>query len=94
MKRTNRKNKVGQQKYEVRKLGDPECRKKFRIELWNGFTALEGMEDGKSVDTVWYGFKSVFKESAKSYIRKEKERVNVRRHSKSFNIEERKSIQE
>jgi hypothetical protein len=70
MKRTDRKNKVGQQRYEVRKLRDPGCRGKFRIQLRNRFTALEGMEDEESVETV-ERIEVCFQCVCRSYIRRE-----------------------
>ena len=55
----------------MRKLGDSDCRERFRIELRNIFVVLEGMEDGEDFHTMWDQFKTAYNEPAKVTLEKE-----------------------
>lgn len=47
LKRTDRKTKTKQKRYDVRTFKDPACRERFRIELRNRFAVLEGDDEEK-----------------------------------------------
>ena len=63
MKRTDKKNQVGQQRYDVRKKNE-----RTYVQRENRFAALEGMEEDERVNVIWDGFKSVFNETAEAII--------------------------
>ena len=87
MKRTDKKNKIDQQRYDVRKLRNPDCRERIRIEQKKRFTVLEGMEDKEDVDTMWDEFKTAYNETAEVILGKVKEgceKVGIRKRPEDY----------
>jgi len=53
------------QRFNLRKLNEPEVREQYQIEIRNRFAALENLSDDEDVDRTWGNFKENIQTSAK-----------------------------
>jgi hypothetical protein len=56
------------QRFNLRKLNEPEVRDQYQIEITNRFAALENLSDDKDVDRTWENIKENIKTSAKESL--------------------------
>jgi len=56
------------QRFNLRKLNEPEVREKYQIEITNRFAALENLSDDEDVDRTWENIKENIKTSAKDSL--------------------------
>jgi len=52
-------------RFNLRKLNEPEVRKQYQIEITNMFAALENLSDDEDINRVWENIKGNIKTSAK-----------------------------
>ena len=57
--------KFDRQRFNLRKLNEPEVREKYQIEIKNRFAALENLSDDEDLDRTWGNIKENMKTSAK-----------------------------
>ena len=73
MKRTDKKIKVGQQRYDERKSAILIAkRERLRTELRNRFAILQGSKDEEDVDIMWHEFKTAYNGTAGVALGKKK----------------------
>ena len=53
--------KFDRQRFNLRKLNEPEVREKYQIEVRNRFAALENLSDDEDVDRTWGNIKRISK---------------------------------
>ena len=56
------------QRFNLRKLNEPEVREQYQIEITNRFAALENLSDDEDVDITWEIIKENIKTSAKESV--------------------------
>ena len=56
------------ERFNLRKLKEPEVKGKYQIEITNRFSALENLNVDKDVNRVWENFKENIKTSAKESL--------------------------
>jgi len=56
------------QRFNLRKLNEPEVGEQYRIEITNRFTALENVKDDEDVNRTWENIKENIKTSAKDSL--------------------------
>ena len=56
------------QRFNLRKLNEPEVREPYQIEIGNRFTALENLRDDEDVDRTWGNIKEIIITSAKESL--------------------------
>ena len=56
------------QRFNLRKLNEPEVREKYQIEITNRLAALENLNDDEDVDRTWENIKANIKTSAKESL--------------------------
>jgi len=56
------------QRFNLRKLNEPEVREQYQIEITNSFAALENVNDDKDVNRTWENIKENIKTSAKESL--------------------------
>jgi len=56
------------QRFNLRKLNEPEVREQYQIEITNRFAALENLSDDKDVNRTWENVKENIKTSAKESV--------------------------
>jgi len=56
------------QRFNLRKLNEPEVTEKYQIEITNRFAALENSDDDKDVDRTWENIKENIQTSAKESL--------------------------
>jgi len=56
--------KLGGERFNLRKLNELEVRKQYQIEITNSFTALENLSDDKAINRAWENIKENIKTSA------------------------------
>ena len=56
------------QRFNLRKLNEPEVREQYQIEITNRFAALENLSDDEDVDRTWENIKENIKTSAKESL--------------------------
>ena len=57
--------KFDKQRFNLRKLNEPEVREKDQIEITNRFAALENLNDDEDVNRTWENIKENIQNSAK-----------------------------
>ena len=57
--------KFDRQRFNLRKLNEPEVREQYQIEITNRFAALENLSDDEDVDRTWGNIKENIITSAK-----------------------------
>ena len=60
--------KFDRQRFNLRKLNEPEVREQYQIEIRNRFAALENLSDDEDVDRTWGNIKEIIKTSAKESL--------------------------
>ena len=60
--------KLDRQRFNLRKLNEPEVREKYQIEITNRFAALENLNDDKRVYRIWENIKEIIQKSAKGTL--------------------------
>ena len=60
--------KFDRQRFNLRKLNEPEVREQYQIEIRNRFAALENLSDDEDVDRTWENIKENNKTSAKESL--------------------------
>ena len=60
--------KFDRQRFNLRKLNEPEVREQYQIEITNGFAALENLNDGEDVNRTWENIKENIQISAKESL--------------------------
>ena len=55
-------------RYNLRKLNEPEVKKKYQIEMTNRFAALENLNVDEDINRAWENIKENIKSSAKESI--------------------------
>ena len=53
------------QRFNLRKLNEPEVREQYQIEIANRFAALENLNDDEDVDRTWENIKEIFQPQRK-----------------------------
>ena len=53
------------QRFNLRKLDEPDVREQYQIEITNRLAALENLSDDEEVDRTWGNIKEIIKTSAK-----------------------------
>ena len=56
------------QRFNLRKLNEPEVKEQYQIEITNRFAALENLSDDEDVDRTWRNIKENIKTSAKESL--------------------------
>jgi len=56
------------QRFNLRKLNEPEVREQYQVEIKNGFAALENSDDDEDVDRNWENIKENIQMSAKESL--------------------------
>jgi hypothetical protein len=56
------------QRFNLRKLNEPEVGEQYRIEITNRFTALENVKDDEDVNRTWENIKENIKTSVKDSL--------------------------
>jgi len=56
------------QRFNLKKLNEPEVREQYQIEVTNRFAALENLNDGEDVDRTWENIKENIQTSAKESL--------------------------
>jgi hypothetical protein len=56
------------QRFNLRKLNEPEVREQYQIEITNRFAALENLSDDEDVDRTWENIKENIRTSAKESL--------------------------
>ena len=56
------------QRFNLRKLNEPEVTEQYQIEIRNRFAALENLSDDEDVDSTWGNIKENIKTSAKVWV--------------------------
>jgi len=56
------------QRFNLRKLNEPEVREQYQIEITNRFTTLENLNDDKDVNGTWENIKENIQTSAKESL--------------------------
>ena len=56
------------QRFNLRKLNEPEVREHYQIEITNKFAALENLKDDEDVDRTWENIKENIQTSAKESL--------------------------
>ena len=56
------------QRFNLRKLNEPEFREQYQIQITNRFAALENLSDDEDIDTTWENIKETIKTSAKKSL--------------------------
>jgi hypothetical protein len=64
------------QRFNLRKLKEPEVREQYQIEIRNRFAALENLSDDEDVDRTWENIKENIKTSVKESLRLHKLKQN------------------
>jgi uncharacterized protein YwgA len=59
---------LDRQRFNLRKLNEPEVREQYQIEIRNRFAALENLSDDEDVDRTWGNIKEIIKTSAKESL--------------------------
>jgi len=57
--------KLGVERFNIRKLNELEVRKQYQIEITNRFAALENLNDGKDINRAWENITENIKTSTK-----------------------------
>ena len=60
--------KFDRQRFNLRKLNEPEDREQYQTEIRNRFAALENLSDDEDVDRTWGNIKEMIKTSAKESL--------------------------
>ena len=60
--------KFDRQRFNLRKLNEPEVREQYQIEIRNRFAALENLSDNEDIDRTWGNIKENIKTSAKESL--------------------------
>jgi hypothetical protein len=60
--------KFDDEKFNLRKLNEPEVKEKYQIEIKNRFAALENLNGDKDVNRAWENIKENIKTSAKESL--------------------------
>ena len=56
------------QRFNLRKLNEPEVREQYQIEITNRFAALENLSDDEDVDRTWENIKENIQTSPKESL--------------------------
>jgi len=56
------------QRFNLRKLNEPEVREQYQIEITNMFAALENLNDDEDVNMIWENIKENIQTSAKESL--------------------------
>ena len=56
------------QRFNLRKLNEPEVREQYQIEITNRFAVLENLNDDEDVNTTWENIKENIQTSAKESL--------------------------
>jgi len=56
------------QRFNLRKLNEPEVREQYQIEITNRFAALESLNDDEDVNRIWENIKENIQTSAKESL--------------------------
>jgi len=59
---------VDRQRFNLRKLNEPEVREKYQTEITNRFAALENSNDDEDVNRIWENIKEIIQTSAKESL--------------------------
>jgi hypothetical protein len=57
------------ERFDLRKLDDVEFKKKYQVEIWNRFAALESLVESYVINNAWESIKENIKASAKDNLR-------------------------
>ena len=60
--------KVDGERFNLKKLNDPEVRKYYQIEITNIFAALENLSNGEDINRAWENIKEDIKTSDKECL--------------------------
>jgi len=60
--------KFDEERFNLRKLNEPEVRKQYQIEITKRFAALENLSDDKDINGAWENIKEDIKTSAKESL--------------------------
>jgi len=58
------------QRFNLRKLNEPEVREQYQVEITNRFAALENSDDDEDVNRTWENIKENIQTSAKIFMSK------------------------
>ena len=60
--------KFGEERFNFRKLNEPEVRKQYQIEITNRVLALENLSDDEDINRAWENIKENIKTSARDSL--------------------------
>ena len=64
------------QRFNLRKLNEPEVREQYQIDITNRFAALENSDDDEDVNRTWENIKETIQTSAKESLGLNLSRIN------------------